>query len=188
MVMRAQLDFLIEQPELVTDVEAGAVPDDRCWLRPEEFDGDPPPPFLPECPFDRAGRTQGQHFFHADTGRLSPLYTGPALDPARPLLSHGPFVHSLEKRYATATETSRHLWREGVFEPCLTGDPPPAPAPEGERHLVLCDPRGWKGEWCARVAVASGDLERAIAAADRLSRMLDIRFVVATVRMSYCTR
>jgi hypothetical protein len=209
--LRQVIDKIIEQPEwLEPDLREGAVEGVDCWFEADEFADAPAPVFLDEKPFDRPGPASGLCFFYADTGKASPLYEGEPVDSLiGPLVHHGPFIYTLEKHYATAVETAMHvmsgnLWRrllpEGEHEggasiSASRGDrraqprTPTKPAdPGGERHFLLCDPRGLGGgKQVLRIAIFA-DADAAVAAAESLSERLRIRFLVARERRKWCNR
>jgi hypothetical protein len=59
---------------------------------------------------------------------------------------------------------------------------------DGERYFLLCDPRGFAGGHSAPLVDVLADLEETMAKADKLSRLLDIRFLVAALHYEFCTR
>ena len=122
---------------------------------------------------------------------LSPLYPAPVVDPrdiGYPLVVHGPYVYTLEKRYTTQAETTMHAASATVFRKALARRSLPPVERSDSGHYLLCDPRGLaEGKLCARVASTS-NLKRAIRLADYLAEFLAIRFLVATVRCAFRTR
>lgn len=186
--VRGVIDEILAQPEwLEADLQEGAAKAVDCWFLPEEFAGEPGPVFLDRGPFDDPGESGGLCFLYADTGKLSLLYEGEPIDPfIGPLRSHGPYVYTLEKLYATACETvnrviSAHLWEHLV---------PADGGGAGARAdvWVLCDPRGIAGGAQSVCVACCGTRERAVEIAELLSRTIDIRFVVARERRRWCTR
>jgi hypothetical protein len=193
-VLVAHLESLIDEPELVPGpVREGAGSGARFLLPASEFPEGSAVPFLREYPFDRPGDGEGLCFFYAGR-RVSPLYTGPALDPYRfpqPLHQSGPWVYSLEKRVATKTDTDRRVPASAIEEIAETKGKrnPVGPNDDTEMHFVLCDPRGFDddGPPTSLEVGRYTSLRRATSAAEQLSETLGIRMLVATVRARFCT-
>lgn len=191
-VLVAHLESLIEEPELVPGpVREGAGSGERFLLPASELGEDPAVPFRSEYPFDRPGDGEGLCFFFAG-GKISPLYSGPALDPYRfpSLRRYGPWVYSMEKRLATNTDTDRRIPASAVEEiRARKRGGQTASADAEEEHFVLCDPRGFD-DAIPPTTLHIGtyaNFRRAVMAAERLAETLGIRFLVATVRVRFCT-
>ncbi len=187
MVLQGCLEAFLDEPEFLLDLRDGALaPREQTRLDPSAFPAGAAP-FLEEGAFDQAGAAEGVFFFYTSGGAISPLYSGSALDPydvGGPLYTCGPFVYALEKRYASAKPTIRHVSSEWVFRKLVRQSKPPIA--KSAPHFVIADPAGLGTSAC--LVKAFRDLRRAKASADRLGERLDIRFAVATVRFSLCTR
>ncbi len=193
-VLIAHLESLVDEPELVPGpVQEGAGLGARFLLPASEFPEGSAVPFLNEYPFDRPGDGEGLCFFYAGR-RVSPLYTGPALDPYRfpqPLHDSGPWVYSLEKRLVTKMDRDCRVPAsvlEGIRERNRR-QKAVSPNDDTEMHFVLCDPRGFDDE-SPPTSLEVGrytSLRRAMSTAERLSETLGIRMLVATVRARFCT-
>ena len=141
MVFAALLEQLIDEPQfLPSDLQEGTVDDERRWFPRDAFDEDPLP-FLGESPFETTGPAEECAFFYTDTGVFSHIYSGPAVDPCRrPLIDHGPFVHSYEKRHATETETTMHVTSGEVLKRLFGKKRLPRLRKSGDVHSIFCDP------------------------------------------------
>jgi hypothetical protein len=193
-VLVAHLESLIDEPELVPGpIQQGAGSGARFLLPASEFREDASVPFLNEYPFDRPGDGEGLCFFYAGR-RISPLYTGPPLDPyqfPQPLHQSGPFVYTLEKRLATGTGTDRRIPASAVdrIRTRRRKRSKVSPSTDSEMHFVLCDPRGFDDD-NPPTSLELGsytNLRGAVRAAGRISETLGIRLVVGTVRARFCT-
>ncbi len=190
-VLIALLEMLDEEPEyLPADIEPAAVQAEMCWFPPQAF-SDGAPRFLDERPFDIPGTDRNRFFFYTSNGMLSWLYPGPGLDPyyvGDPVCTHGPWVYTLEKRYASPAETTMHFSSLDAVTRATSPSAPDQRPTEGIRYFLLGDPSGFAGGHSAPLIDVFLDLEAAMAKADKLSRALDIRFLVAAVHYSFCTR
>ncbi|MBN1426095.1 hypothetical protein JXA88_16215 [Candidatus Fermentibacteria bacterium] len=189
-VLIAHLKSLMDEPETISWAALpGLVNDDGCWFTAAEMPE--VDRFLSERPFDKAGPSSELHFFYTDTGKFSPLYSAPALDPYHVgvLWSYGHFVHTMEKLYATESPTSMHVQcAAGCVELLRAEGFHPADSRE-RRFVLFIDPRG-----CSSPRGSSGlmvarfeDQATAEKAADFLSTCLHVRFLVAIARYTLCT-
>lgn len=189
-VLIALLEQLEDEPaQIPADIEPGAASDDACWIPPTVF-SEGAPQFVEELPFNVSGPDRGRFFFYTSTGMLSRLYPGPAVDPYHvgALRSHGPWVYTLEKRYVSFGETRMHFTSMEAIERAASTQKPGDRPREGERYFLICDPRGVAGARSAPLIDVFVDLERAVKQADKLTAMLEIRFLVAALRYEFCTR
>lgn len=182
MTLIAHLQMFLEEPEFHQDlrpdqVEAGKL------LQGEEFEK--AASLTGEWPFERSG-TPGDDlfFFYTSTRYVSQLYSGQPVDPYQvgPLWSHGPYTYSFRFLYGTSGETRNHL-----SDPTLLGRLVKQPKGKKAPFWLFIDPRGVYGGGTELARTYSSEAA-AIKAADRLSAQLEIRFFVARVEMSNCTR
>jgi len=185
-VLRATLEMFLDEPEFLQDLRDGpAAAAPRALLDPASFPEEVP--FLSETPFETGGEAANRFFFYTSSGAFSPLFEGPALDPyyMPPLHRHGPYVYTLEKRYASAKATACRLSGEDALRRAA---PRRKPGSRRDKPIfVLCDPAGLEPGASAALTAIYANAAKARDLADRLAAELNIRFITAAVRFAFCT-
>ena len=189
-ILGAQIEHLMDQPEFIpAGVADGAVSGERCYFAASEIPE--VDRFLNERPFDSPGESSGLFFFYTDTGKFSPLYGPPVMDPynVQILWLHGYFVHALEKRYATEAPTVNHVRQTGVCIQMLAGNKMSGQRGKELESVLLLDPCGCAGSSSMKSYALAyyRDEGEARRAAEFLAAELSIRFVVARRIYSLCT-
>lgn len=184
MVMRALLEQYLDEPDTLTDLLEGPAEETaRARLDPDSLGWDRSPGETD--PFAQAELGPEPYFFYTAGGRYSNLYPEPAQDPyyVPGLWNHGFFVHTLEKIYATPQPTTHRVVDEEVYKRLVK------PVRGGERpFFLLADPAGIEGGHRVVNVKAYKEIGAAVKQADRLGQMLGIRFLVARVVITNCTR
>lgn len=182
-ILKAHLEMLDDEPESITDLLPGTVDWTRKLDSPELREQ---VRMTEENPFDSPGETKADFFFYADGGYLSHIYRGEVFDPYQIPLMHryGPSSYSLEKLYASELPTTHHF---ADPERLRRFSGPVGKPNRRNQYWLLPDPRGLHGGGSMLLKSYSSQTH-ARKAADRLGEQLDIRFVVAVVRMSFLNR
>lgn len=139
-----------------------------------------------ESPFQKPGSSQNLFFFYS-SGHISNLYSDAAIDPyIIPLMHrHGPFIYSLEKRFASTAATTHHFEAPERLQKFIS---PSLKRPNSQHQFwLLADPLGVSGGG-APVVKTYATLKGAVKASERYGKELEIRFLVAEKKLEFLNR